>query len=286
MHVQHNLALVALLVGLAIATTLTANLTTHAGLRQGEGSPGTSAAIFDSGVVDDDLDRAGFDHLFIGQVVGVSKMGQEPTSDPEDPIPLIHYTVDVERVLKGRVANRVEVQVLGIGGDGEYDEDGDGAPRQGRRYLFFAGRPLDDGSYAITPGLQEIEIDSAQEELRLVRAFEAMIPTAEAVAATKAAEARGRAAEAEPVEPPEVELEPDRGPAGSEVRVSGRQFAPGQILITWDIEGHGAQAVVDASFRFRTRITVPRTAEPGTHTIRVQDGVSPPVEIPFVVTAP
>jgi hypothetical protein len=78
---------------------------------------------------------------------------------------------------------------------------------------------------------------------------------------------------------------PARGPAGSEVVVTGSGFTPADVLLLWDEDNPEQlpEVAVDADGRFEITLTVPKGLAPGRHTLWVEGLGSDVVELTFDV---
>lgn len=124
--------------------------------------------------------------------------------------------------------------------------------------------------------------DKAAEELTA----ELMPLIAKDQQAQQAAVARAETAErSEPRTPPAAEIAPARGPAGSEVVVSGSGFTPAEVLFLWDDANPQRLPEIDVqpNGEFEITITVPKGLKPGKHTLSVEGAGSDVLELTFVV---
>lgn len=268
--------------GLAATGMLTVSAGAIPGLAARDATP-AGVVVYDSGLPPGDEGRALFANIFVGEILEETRRGGIPTSDPEIVIPLVYYNVRVDRVLEGDLKGTVEISVDDVdGGEGVSEYEETRGLRVGERYLFFAGSLLPSGAYGVTPGLGTIAIEDAKQEEDLVARFERLIPQAERADARAQAAARD-VVELLPDRPAAASVEPQSGTIGTEILVVGENFAPGQVLISWDVEGDGTEVIVGDDFAIRQRIAVPEKARPGEHVITITDGYSPPVEIAFRV---
>ncbi|MDQ2654777.1 MAG: hypothetical protein M3Z20_17220 [Chloroflexota bacterium] len=276
----------ALLVGFTLAAVL---------MRQSfaqEATPddaGPAAAyITDGGCEPTNECRAHHGNIFFGRVIDVGEVGR---FEGELDIFYVVYTVDVESLLRHAPSDRpegrepqgrVQVQVSGL--DLPVEDKGRTAPLVvGERYLFFAGSFMNRG-YLVDGEVGFLPVASDEEAAKLTEEFAPLIREDEQADQ----DARARATEAarhEPLTPPAAQIVPARGPAGSEVVVSGSGFSPADVLFLWD-EGNPLtlpQVTVDPDGRFDITLTVPEGATPGPHTLTVGGLGSDVVDLMFDV---
>ncbi len=277
---------IALLVGVTLAAALMRQSFAQEATPDDSGP--ASAYITDGGCEPNNECRAHFGNIFFGRVVDVVASGR---SEGEPDIFYVVYTVDVETLLRRTLAEgpegrepegRVQIKVHGL--DLPIEAKGRTAPLVvGDRYLFFAGLDMGEG-YLVDGEVGFLPVANDEEAAKLTEEFAPLIRQAE----QEAQETLARVTEAarnEPLTPPAAEIVPGRGPAGSEVVVSGSGFTPTDVVFLWD-EGNPQtlpQVTVDPDGRFQITLSVPEGGTPGPHTLTVGGLGSDVVELTFEV---
>jgi hypothetical protein len=277
---------IALLVGVAFAALLMRQAIAQEATPEPSGHE--SAVINDGACEPDNACRSQHGNIFFGRVVDVVETGRFKGG-----LDLFYvvYTVDVEESLRrtlaegpeGREAKgRVQIQVSGI--DLPIEDKGRSAPLTvGERYLFFAGLNMDKG-YLVDAEVGFLPVASDEEAEELTAEFTPLIRQAEQKDQAVIARATN-AARSAPQAAPAAEIVPARGPAGSEVVVTGSGFTPADVLLLWDEDNPEQlpEVAVDADGRFEITLTVPKGLAPGRHTLWVEGLGSDVVELTFDV---
>lgn len=281
--------IVALLVGIALAGVLLRNAIAQEATPQP--TEETTGFIADGGcepIVSDEC-RAQHGNIFFGRVVDVVDIGQ---FSKELRHSYVVYAVDVESTLRhildegpqGRPAEgRVQIEVSGI--DLPIKDKGRSAPLAvGERYLFFAGLDLGQG-YLVDGEVGFLPVGDDKEAEDLAQRFAPLIARAQTRERADLA-SFAEAARTAPKGQLAAETAPKRGPAGSEVVVSGSGFTPATVLFLWD-EGNPVgplpEVQVQPDGTFSITLMVPKGLEPGTHTLSVEGSGSDVVKLKFDV---
>ena len=135
--------------------------------------------------------------------------------------------------------------------------------------------------YPVSAGVGVVPIGSDRRAEELVATF---------VPPDRQAERSARQVAAEdpcerPSGPPAIAVEPRRGKAGDEVRLTGGPFARPEVAVWWD----GRDALLDAAevgtdCAIGTKVKIPK-AEPGIHRIVVRDALGRKAEATIEVVA-
>lgn len=221
--------------------------------------------------VEGDTSHAGLvaasEHVFVGRIVRVNRVENQPTSRPNRSYRVTFYAVDVEETLKGNATGRVEVRLP----PGEVVGPEEGADRlpNGRPLLFFTGRRSAAGRYPVgTPGYGTIPIANDRQRANLIAEFRALIARpAPAVDQAPRQPAAGAVA-------PTVTLDPRSGAPGGSVMVMGRGWNGTEVRVLWGDGAAPVTALVEPDGVFRIAVTVPNAAAIGPHeiTVRGTDG--------------
>jgi hypothetical protein len=245
-------------------------------------------AIVDGGCGPIQICRAEHGNVFFGRVVEVVETGK---SEDELAIPYVVYIVDIDQSLRRSVreeerdrelSGRVQIKVSGF--EMPIRKEGRSAPLVvGKRYLFFAGMRREKG-FLVNAEVGFVPVANDAEAAKLIAEFTPLIERA--VHEEQAAMARAAvAARSEPETPPGAQIVPDRGPAGSEVVISGSGYTPTNVLILWDANNPMVlpEAPVGPDGRFEITTTVPEGIDPGEHMLTVEGIGADYVELTFVV---
>jgi hypothetical protein len=174
------------------------------------------------------------------------------------------YAVDVETSLKGEAQGQVRVAVL----ESESAEELGGDPVVvGDRYLFAAEGP-EDGLYWIDEGLGSLRIASDAEAAEVIDQYEDIIAQVE--------QNPPPPPDTDPCEfieeRPQIDIEPNKGKAGRNVRVKADRVSNPVVKVYWRNQNHRiGREQVGADCRATIQIKVPGDAKPGRYDIIIVD---------------
>ena len=246
-------------IGLIVAVVLT--LGSDRGTQTGQGSvPYPYASQSDTEATDRESLAARGKNIFLGRIDGVSRVEEYPTSNPDYSYQVTFYTVDVQKVIKGQVSDSVEVRLP----PGEITPRVEERLSRRLRYVFVTGPRAGDGSYPVfNPDLGRIEIKSDQQQAELVAEFTKL-------SGRKVQQREGPQQEVpgDVLADPTIGLADESGAAGARVRISGEDWAPGEVVIYWNGDTRElVTAPVGPDGLFRITISVPDSAEPGVYRV-------------------
>lgn len=266
-----------LIVGLLVTSAAVVN----ANLLQNTPTVATPRSDIEYGFANSDESRAGLPNIFVGRVVKFLN-----SRDIREPIPFVtnapFFAVDVERTIKGNAVGRVEVGVVGVG----FGPKGAGALDVGELYLFAALNPMSPGVYSVDDGFGNLPLASMREAEARADEFEGLVIEAERAESRQRGRNRGQGDSCEHSnQAPSVELVPNRGRAGTNIRVEATNLVRPEAGIWWGTPQENLLKVasVDGDCKLRSIVTVPVDAKPGTYSIVVLGANLEPVSESFNV---
>lgn len=182
----------------------------------------------------------------------------------EEPLVLPIFAVDVETSIEGQAQGRVRVAVF----ETESPEDLGGSQIVvGDRYLFAADGP-DQGLYWLDEGLGSLRVASDSEAAALVAHYQQLI--------AQLAQNPPPRPQTDPceflTENPKIDIDPDEGKAGRNVRVHAKRVANPVVKVYWRNKNNRVgKEDVSQSCAADITISVPNDAKPGRYDIIIVD---------------